>query len=136
MSAEMMTISIGKAATATGLSAHTIRYYERCGVLPRSDRTRSNCRRYDRAAVDLLVVIRRGRDAGFSLPTLADLLAPGGQPAQVLRAQMSAVERQVAELQAWQAALSMALDHPPADSTRVLVHELSGLAPRPARRKR
>lgn len=136
MSAEMMTLSIGRAAVATGLSAHTIRYYEQRGVLPRSVRTDSNCRRYDRAALDLLMVIRRGRDAGLSLSALAALLSPGGAKPQTLQAQLSAIQRQLMELQAWQAALETALERSATDSTQVLVRQLSGVAPRPVRRKR
>ena len=35
----MKNLAIGQAAAATGLSADTIRYYERRGTIPRSDRT-------------------------------------------------------------------------------------------------
>ena len=66
----MKTLAIGKVAAATGLSGDTIRYYERRGILPRSAPSYPGCRRYDQAALDMLLVIRRGRDARLPLPAL------------------------------------------------------------------
>jgi DNA-binding transcriptional MerR regulator len=40
-------MKIGELAKRTGLSAHTIRYYERIGLLPYADRDRSSQRDYD-----------------------------------------------------------------------------------------
>ena len=38
---------IGELARRSGLSAHTIRYYERIGLLPYADRDRARRRDYD-----------------------------------------------------------------------------------------
>ncbi|MGO4172728.1 MerR family transcriptional regulator [Bosea sp. TAF32] len=40
-------MKIGELARRSGLSAHTIRYYERIGLLPYADRDRSSQRDYD-----------------------------------------------------------------------------------------
>jgi DNA-binding transcriptional MerR regulator len=40
-------MKIGQLAKRSGLSAHTIRYYERIGLLPYADRDRSSQRDYD-----------------------------------------------------------------------------------------
>jgi DNA-binding transcriptional MerR regulator len=76
----MKTLAIGKVAAASGLSGDAIRYYQRRGILPRSVPSYPGCRGYDQAALDMLLVIRRGRDAGLSLPALLVQLrniAPG-----------------------------------------------------------
>ena len=50
-------MKIGELAKRSGLSAHTIRYYERIGLLPYADRDRSGQRDYDASIltwIDLL----------------------------------------------------------------------------------
>ncbi len=42
----MTRLTIGKLANAAGVSTDTIRFYERCGLLPPPDRTESNYRLY------------------------------------------------------------------------------------------
>jgi DNA-binding transcriptional MerR regulator len=42
-------MKIGELAHQSGLSAHTIRYYERIGLLPKADRDQSGQRNYDRS---------------------------------------------------------------------------------------
>jgi DNA-binding transcriptional MerR regulator len=54
-------LSIQQAAAVTGLSAHTLRYYERVGLLDGVGRTESGHRRYtatDLAWLDLLMRLR------------------------------------------------------------------------------
>jgi DNA-binding transcriptional MerR regulator len=45
-------MKIGDLAKRSGLSAHTIRYYERIGLLPYADRDRSGQRDYDATILD------------------------------------------------------------------------------------
>ena len=132
----MKTLAIGRAAAATGLSADTIRYYERRGILPNSERSDSGCRRYDQAALDMLLVIRRGRDAGLPLPVLAQLLRRGGVKPGVLRAQLTAIDQSIEELHAWRTALQFALDQPSGDTADLLVRQLCGVTPRPPKRRK
>ncbi len=40
-------VKIGDLAKRSGLTAHTIRYYERIGLIPSADRDQSNQRDYD-----------------------------------------------------------------------------------------
>lgn len=46
-------------AAACGLSAHTLRYYEKIGLLPRVERTDSNHRRYTEQDVQWIIFIKR-----------------------------------------------------------------------------
>src|SRR3954468_7911061 len=62
------TISISEAALATGLTAHTLRYYERAGLmLDPVERALSSHRRYSERALAWLVLLTRLRRTGMSI---------------------------------------------------------------------
>lgn len=67
-------MQIGAAAKASGVSAKMIRHYEAIGLIPSADRRDSNYRDYGPAEVHRLAFIRRGRDLGFSIEEIRDLL--------------------------------------------------------------
>jgi DNA-binding transcriptional MerR regulator len=54
-------LSIGQLASATGLAAKTIRYYEQMGVLPGPRRNAAGYRQYERRDVHRTLFIRRAR---------------------------------------------------------------------------
>jgi DNA-binding transcriptional MerR regulator len=68
------TFTIGELARIAGAKVETIRYYERIGLLPSPARTRGNYRAYGRSHLERLSFIRRGRELGFSLDVVWDLL--------------------------------------------------------------
>lgn len=73
----------GALAKAVGVSADTIRHYERLGILPCASRTASGYRVYPASAVERVLVVRRALRIGFSLPELAEVLKArdaGGAP--------------------------------------------------------
>ena len=65
---------ISEAARRAGVSVHTLRFYERKGLLPRTARSASNYRDYSPAAVEWLAVIRAARRIGFTLAEVRALL--------------------------------------------------------------
>jgi Cu(I)-responsive transcriptional regulator len=67
-------MQIGAAAKASGVSAKMIRHYESIGLIPSADRRDSNYRDYGASEVHRLAFIRRGRDLGFSMDEIRDLL--------------------------------------------------------------
>lgn len=67
-------MNIGEAATASGVSAKMIRYYESIGLIPKPTRTESGYRRYTAADVDTLRFIRRAREFGLPMPRIQLLL--------------------------------------------------------------
>ena len=99
------TFSIGASARATGTKIETIRYYERIGLLPQPARTGGNYRAYAQLHLDRLSFIRRGRDLGFSLDEVRELLRLSddrerscGEIDQIARGHLAEVERKLADL--------------------------------------
>jgi len=70
----MNTYRIGEAAKATGLSAHTIRFYEARGLLQPAGRSESGYRRYDDADLRRLRLIQNARTLGIPLDEVQELL--------------------------------------------------------------
>jgi DNA-binding transcriptional MerR regulator len=61
-------LSISEAARATGLTAHTLRYYERAGLmLDPVDRADSTHRRYSERDIDWVVLLTRMRKTGMPI---------------------------------------------------------------------
>ena len=67
-------VNIGSAAQRSGISAKMVRHYESLGLLPRVARTDSGYRQYTEADVHTLQFIKRGRDLGFSMAEIAELV--------------------------------------------------------------
>ncbi|WP_323011213.1 MULTISPECIES: MerR family transcriptional regulator [Pseudomonadota] len=68
-------MNIGRVAKDSGVSTKMIRYYERIGLLPPASRRKSGYRSYSLSDVHVLRFIRRGRDLGFSVADLNELLS-------------------------------------------------------------
>ncbi|WP_323014107.1 Cu(I)-responsive transcriptional regulator [Devosia sp.] len=67
-------MNIGQAASASGVSAKMIRYYESIGLIRPPDRTESNYRVYGEDEVHVLRFVKRARTLGFSVEETATLL--------------------------------------------------------------
>jgi MerR family mercuric resistance operon transcriptional regulator len=68
-------LQIGDVASETGLSADTIRFYERERLLPRATRSSGGFRLFSPSDVADLQFIRSAQELGFSLEEIRDLLA-------------------------------------------------------------
>lgn len=62
-----MLVKIGELAKRCGLSAHTIRYYERIGLLPRAHRDPSGQRDYDASILNWTEFLDRLKTTGMPI---------------------------------------------------------------------
>jgi DNA-binding transcriptional MerR regulator len=60
-------LSVAEAAEASGLSAHTLRYYERAGLLAPVSRNESGHRRYDAADLERINFLTKLRGTGMPI---------------------------------------------------------------------
>lgn len=67
-------MNIGELASDAGVTAKTVRYYERIGLIPLADRRANGYRDYGRSDVAVLQFIARARGLGFSLEEVRNLL--------------------------------------------------------------
>jgi DNA-binding transcriptional MerR regulator len=99
-------LTIADAARRTGVSAHTLRYYERAGlVVTRVDRTAGGRRRYRKLDLDWIDVCTRLRATGMPIRKIrayADLVAAGrgneGERLALMEAHQAEVLAKLAEL--------------------------------------
>ena len=100
-------LSIAEAARRTGVSVHTLRYYERAGlVVTTVGRTASGRRRYHQLDLDWITICTRLRATGMPIKTIrryAQLVAAGRGNEQerlgLLEAHRAEVPARLAELQ-------------------------------------
>ncbi len=113
----MTACSIGEVTRRLGMSADTLRYSEKIGLLPRVARNGSGVRRYERADLARLKFIQRARLMNFSLDEIRDLLQfrsdPLGSKAQVrelTRRKLDDIGARVDALQALRRELDLLMD--------------------------
>jgi DNA-binding transcriptional MerR regulator len=100
-------MKIGDLATLSGLSVHTIRYYEKVGLLPHAARDDSGHRQYGEDIVGWLRFLGHLKATGMGISQMVDyarLRTEGPSTAdarrQMLEAQRESVLAQIAKLQA------------------------------------
>jgi DNA-binding transcriptional MerR regulator len=97
--------TIGRLAEAAGVNVETVRYYQRRGLLEQPAREGGGYRKYSEADLWRLQFVRRGKELGFSLAEIGELLGDSGarSAAAVLAAardKIEAVDRRRQELDA------------------------------------
>src|SRR5688500_9906213 len=70
-------MNIGELSRLTGLSVKTIRYYSDVGLVPETDRSHANYRRYDHTSLVRLEFVRTLRELGLDLATIRRVLDRG-----------------------------------------------------------
>jgi DNA-binding transcriptional MerR regulator len=100
-------VTIAEAARRTGVSVHTLRYYERAGlVISPVDRTSGGRRRYRELDLKWIIICTKLRATGMPIQGIrryADLVAAGpgneGERLELLEAHRAAVLAKLAEVQ-------------------------------------
>jgi len=90
-------LAISDVARVFGLRTSAIRYYEQIGILPPATR-KNGQRRYDNTVLFRLAVVKRAREAGFTLEEIRELFFgfPPGTPPPKRWHQLS--QRKIAEI--------------------------------------
>jgi DNA-binding transcriptional MerR regulator len=98
--------TISEVAAFTGLSAHTLRWYERIGLMPHVDRSHTGQRRFSNRDLDWLAFVGKLRLTGMpvaDMVTYAELVRAGertfAQRKALLEATRRDVVQRIAELQ-------------------------------------
>lgn len=94
-------LSIGRLAKLAHVSIDTIRFYEKTGLLTPHVRRPSGFREYSEFDLKQLRFIRHGRELGFSLEEIGELLAlDGGQESavSVVQQKLRIIDRKIDEL--------------------------------------
>lgn len=68
-------MKIAKLAELSGLTAHTIRYYERIGLLPRADRDAGGRRVYDASILEWFGFLGRLKTTGMPISKMLEYAA-------------------------------------------------------------
>ncbi len=100
-------MKIGNLARLTGLSVHTIRYYEKIGLLPDASRDAGGRRQYGMEIASWLTFLKHLKATGMGISDMvryAQLRAEGPHTAtarrEMLEAQQQTVLKQIEDLQA------------------------------------
>jgi DNA-binding transcriptional MerR regulator len=105
-------LRINEAANATGLSAHTLRYYERIGLIAPVDR-RGGARRYGELDLRWLEFLVRLRGTGMSMRDMQRYAAlrREGDSAESVAQRKAMLEQHAAQLEIDQRLLAETLQH-------------------------
>jgi MerR family Zn(II)-responsive transcriptional regulator of zntA len=93
-------MKIGELANQSGLSAHTLRYYEKSGLLKASGRSESNYRIYTANDLETARFIKRARNIGFSMDEVSTFLSiRSDKPAHVCADAKDLAEQKIIEIE-------------------------------------
>src|SRR5947208_6363806 len=93
----MASMTIGEVARRAGLQASAIRYYEKIGLLPKTQRI-SGQRRYETNVLNYLAVIDVARQAGFRMDEMRQLFHGFGRGIPAFHRWQVLAQRKIAEM--------------------------------------
>lgn len=120
----MKPFTIGKLSEMTGVSADTLRYYEKMGLIAAETRSSAGYRLYNPDAVRVVRFIRGAKELSFTLDEIRQLLtlktSDKATCAQILKhteSKISEAERRILELKEIKKVLKQLAKECPADDT-------------------
>jgi DNA-binding transcriptional MerR regulator len=131
-------VRTSEVAAQAHVNTQTLRCYERRGVLPAPERTRSGCRAYTADAVRVVRFVKRAQQLGFTLDDIEDLLqlAEGGpdscdEARTMARTRVAYLQLRIAELTGMRDALVRLIDtcdQPRAERDCPILHDIQTAA--------
>ena len=129
----------GELARLTGISADSIRHYERLGILPKAERTEGGYRIYPPSTLQRVQLTQRALQLGFSLKELSQILQTrdnGGAPChrvlELTEEKLRSLGQQIQELRRTQTYMRQIvrdwrkkLKQAPSGSKAMLLHSLA-----------
>lgn len=111
-------MTIGEVAGTSGVSTHTLRYYEKQGILAPTVRNGAGYRLYNADALERLSFVRSAQAVGFTLDDIRTLLSLNGGKAEgcqvevqrLLGQRLAEVDGKLRDLRRVRSALRRALD--------------------------
>ncbi len=101
----MSQLTVSKLAEEVGTSPDTVRYYERIGLLPETERSASGYRLYGEEAVERLRFIKRAQRFGLRLEAIGELLqvrqrglCPCGHTRRLLEDRVAELDEELSSL--------------------------------------
>ncbi len=118
LGAHLFPVNIGQAAALSGISAKMLRHYESLALLGAVARTDSGYRQYSEADVHTLRFIKRGRDLGFSMAEIAELVGlwrnrqrASASVKRIAQRHVDDLSERIEAMQAMQRSLQALLEH-------------------------
>jgi len=112
-----MHITRGQLAKKTGCNLETIRYYEKIDLMPEPARSAAGYRQYDETHERRLRFIMRGRELGFVIADLKNLLelvdrkvVSCGEVSKLAKQHLGSVHQKIRDLKRIEAALSSTIE--------------------------
>jgi len=111
-------LKISELSAKTGLTAHTLRFYEKNGLISASTRSEAGYRFYNESDVRRVEFVKTARNTGFSLEAIAQLLSirvdkqshSCQEVTDITQHKLDEVNAKLAELQSMQQTLELLLE--------------------------
>lgn len=121
-------LTIGQLARRSGVPARTIRFWSDEGVLPETDRSSGNYRRYDARAVARLDLVRTLRELGLGLDDVRLVLERRRSVEDVAAAHVRAIDSQIRTLRTQRAVCTLLARGAPSPRKAALMNDLARLS--------
>lgn len=121
-------LTIGQLARRSGVPVRTIRFWSDEGVLPETDRTTANYRRYDARAVARLDLVRTLRELGLGLDDVRGVLERRRSVEDVAAAHVRAIDTQIRALRTQRAVCTLLAQGAPSTRKVTLMNDLARLS--------
>jgi DNA-binding transcriptional MerR regulator len=126
--AETTLLTIGQLARRSGVPVRTIRFWSDEGILPETDRSVSNYRRYDGRAVARLDLVRTLRELGMGLEDIRLVLERRRSVEEVAASHVQAIDNQIRALRTQRAVCTLLARGAPSARKAALMNDLARLS--------